>query len=259
MNRAGRGPVTTCSGWARAQGRATTRVAPTMRSAWAPRWVPGIDHLSRFPRGSCRRRTGGKRPGNDRDPTPVGAPLVGALRGRNVVPADGCTVNRAGRGPVTTCSGWVRVQGRATTRVAPTMRAPRWVPGDDHLSRFPRGSCRRRTGGKRPGNVRDLTPVGSPLVGALRGRNVVPPDDRTVNRAGRGPVTRRGVRGRAQGRGTTRVAPTMRAPRWVPGDDHLSLFPRGACWRRAGGKATWKRPTTGAPAIQIRPRTSCLG
>ena len=114
-------------------------------------------------------------PGNVRRSGTVGAPLVGAHRGRNIRRLGGRAAQPGRQG--TRCHDLRRAaavcRGRATTRIAPTMRSPqatRLGPGVDHLPRFPRNHAGGRWG--RTWKVRGPGTVGAPLVGALRRGNV---------------------------------------------------------------------------------------
>ncbi len=233
-----RHPATTRGVRRRVPGRATARVAPTMRSPQATRLVPGVDHLPRFPRKSGRKTTGGRGPGNVRGPGTVGEPLVGAPRGRNV--------RRLG--------GRAAQPGRQGTRPRPVVCdavCRRGRPQGSPLRcgrRRRRGWCRASitfpdSPGNQAGGHRWGRTWKRPRTGDRRGTPCGCPPGSQCSPAGwsgratgpaRHPATTRGVRRRVPGRATTRVAPTMRSPRatrLVPGVDHLPQFPK----KLAGG------------------------
>ena len=259
-NRAGKGPVTTRGVQRRVQGRATTRVAPTMRRGGCCGWrrasVTFPNSLGDVPK--ARRR--GRRPENVREPTTVGAPLVGALRGHIVLPVGGRAAQpgRQGARSRPAVFGVVRRGGRPQGAPLRCGRCGRrnWCRALITFRRFPGDHAGGVPVGRRRGNVREPTTVGAPLVGALRGHIVLPVGGRAAQPGRQGArsrpavfgVVRRGGRpqgaplrcGRCGRRNWCRALITFRR---FPGD-HAGGVPVG---RRRGNV---REPTTvGAPLV----------
>ena len=124
-----------------------------------------------IPQGVRPEGTGG--PGNVRRSGTVGAPLVGALRGRNVRRLGGRATQPGRQGARSrpavcdvVCRGG-RPQGSPLRCGGRGRRV--WAERRSSSS-IPQGIRPEGTGG--PGNVRRSGTVGAPLVGALRGRNI---------------------------------------------------------------------------------------
>ena len=241
-----RGSATTRGGRRRVPGRATTRVAPTMRSPQATRLGPGVDHLPRFPRKSCWRPSVGKdlegpRTG-DRRGAPCGRP-PGSQRspagwsGRATGPA---------RHPVTICDGQRPCAGEGDHKGRPydAVAAGDAVgAGRRSPSPIPQGIRPEVIVGGGPGNVhrsgdRRGAPCGCPSAWHRS------PAGRWRRSSGpaRSPATTRSGRRRVPGRATTRVAPTMWWSRATRLGRASIIIPNPPGGQAGGHRWTWKRP-----------------
>ncbi len=145
--------------WRRSGEGDHTKVAPTSRSTAATRWAPLMENPAQFLVGSCRRPGGAtsSRPLegrflaalSDQFPMTVGAPLVGALRGR-IVP-------RLSRCSTSPCPG-------ARKDAGPSRRLKDAAPDAGPSRRRGRRRSRRRSGRRSQAGTRK-----SPLHPRLSG------------------------------------------------------------------------------------------